>query len=118
MGTKRIWTCKGMIYKHVLPLSGLIGLVVGTSCTTYGVVSVLLLVPNSTYTKLSGSYGKLGKVVWYAPSWTLERFTTTPSTWGFHFPRLDFTPWVKYCPVMTLQTPSICCSFNVCSTMP
>jgi hypothetical protein len=66
MGTKKIWTSKGMIYKLVRPLSGLIGLMVATSCTIYGVVGVLLPIPISTYTKLGDSYRKLGKTIWYA----------------------------------------------------
>ncbi len=68
MGTKKNWTCKGMIYKLVPPPSGLISLVVATSCTTHGVVGVLLLVPISTYTKLSDLYWKSGKAIWYAHS--------------------------------------------------
>jgi hypothetical protein len=51
-----------MISKHVPPLSGLIGLVIG--CTTNGVTRTLLLVPISTYTKLGGSYLKSGKTIW------------------------------------------------------
>ncbi len=64
----KIWTCKGTISKHVPPLSGLIGLILATSCTTNVVVSILLLVLISTYTKLRGLYLKLGKVVWYTCS--------------------------------------------------
>jgi hypothetical protein len=44
-----------MIFKHVPPLSGLIGL--------DGVARILLLVPISTYTKLEGSYLKSRKAV-------------------------------------------------------
>jgi len=50
-----------MISKHVPPLSGLTGLI--TSCTTYGVVRTLLLVPISTYTKFKGSYLKSRKAI-------------------------------------------------------
>ncbi len=57
----KVWTSKGMISKLVPPLSGLIGLKIG--CTIDGVIGILLLVPISTYTKLRGSYLKLGKVV-------------------------------------------------------
>jgi hypothetical protein len=51
-----------MISKLVPPLSGLIGLVIG--CTIDGVVGILLFVIISTYTKLGGSYLKLGKTIW------------------------------------------------------
>ncbi len=60
---RKNWTCKGMISKHVLPLNGLTNLVVG--CTIDGVTNVLLLVPISTYMKLSGSYLKSRKAIWY-----------------------------------------------------
>jgi hypothetical protein len=50
-----------MISKHVPPLSGLSGLIIGY--TTNGIVGTLLLVPISTYTKLEGSYLKSRKVV-------------------------------------------------------
>jgi uncharacterized membrane protein len=52
-----------MISKLVPPLNGLIGLVMATCCTTYGVVRTLLLVPISINTKLGGSYLKLGKAI-------------------------------------------------------
>ncbi len=62
IGIIKVWTCKGMISKLVPPLKGLIGLV--TSCTIDGVAEILLLVSISTYTKLGGSYLKLGKAIW------------------------------------------------------
>jgi hypothetical protein len=52
---------KGMISKLVTPLSGLIGLIRGS--TVDGVAGTLLLVPISTNTKLNGLYLKLGKIV-------------------------------------------------------
>jgi hypothetical protein len=111
----KVWIGKGMILKLVPPLSGLTGLV--TSCTIDGVVGILLLVPISTYTKFGGSYLKSGKTSCRlvvrvdnsihqskptpychgsAPLWTLGWFATTPSTWGFYFPRLGFAPWIRY----------------------
>jgi hypothetical protein len=48
----KVWTCKGIISKHVPPLSGLIGLI--TSYTIDGIVGTLLVVPISTYTKFEG----------------------------------------------------------------
>ncbi len=48
----KIWTGKGMIYKLVPPLSGLIGLITG--CIIDGVAGTLLLVPISIDTKLGG----------------------------------------------------------------
>jgi hypothetical protein len=59
----KVWTCKGMISKHVIPLSGLIGFVITISCTTNGVARTLLLVPISIDTKLRGPYLKSSKVV-------------------------------------------------------
>jgi hypothetical protein len=50
-----------MISKLVTPLSGLIGLIRGS--TVDGVAGTLLLVPISTNTKLNGLYLKLGKIV-------------------------------------------------------
>jgi hypothetical protein len=61
IGIVKVWTSKGMIYKHVPPLSGLIGLV--TSCIIDGVVRIMLLVLVSTYTKLKGLYLKSRKAV-------------------------------------------------------
>jgi len=52
-----------MIFKPIPFLSGLIGLVVATNTTNGVVVSALILVPISTYTKLGGSYFKLGKAI-------------------------------------------------------
>ncbi len=37
----KVWTCKGMIYKHVPPFSKLTGLVMATSCITNGIVGIL-----------------------------------------------------------------------------
>jgi len=54
----KIKICKGMLSKHVPPLSGPIGLVMAIGCTTNGVVGILLLVPISTNTKLGGLYLK------------------------------------------------------------
>jgi hypothetical protein len=54
-----------MIFKLGQPLSGLTSLVMATCCTIDGVIGTLLLVLISTYTKLGGSYLKLGKSVWY-----------------------------------------------------
>jgi hypothetical protein len=54
-----------MISKHVPPLSGLTNLVMATSCTTYGVVGALLLVPISIDMKLWGSYLKSRKMIQY-----------------------------------------------------
>jgi hypothetical protein len=51
-----------MIFKPAPPFSGLINLVMVTSCTTYG---VLLLVPISTDTKLGGLYLKSRKTIQY-----------------------------------------------------
>ncbi len=59
----KMWIGKGMISKHVPPLSGLIGLVVATCCTTNGVASALVLVPISINTKLGGLNLKLREVV-------------------------------------------------------
>jgi hypothetical protein len=56
----KVWISKGMISKHVPPLSGLIGLVIGY--TTNGITGTMLLVPISTNTKLGVSYLKSGKV--------------------------------------------------------
>jgi hypothetical protein len=50
-----------MIFKHVPPLNGLIGLVTG--CTIDGIARTLLLVPISTNTKLNGLYLKLRKII-------------------------------------------------------
>jgi hypothetical protein len=52
-----------MIFKHVSPLSGVIGLVAATGCTIVGVVGVLLLFPISTYMKLGSSYLKSRKAI-------------------------------------------------------
>ncbi len=64
----KVWIGKGMIFKLVPPLNGLIGLVMVTSYTTNGVIRILLLVLISIDTKLKSSYLKLGEVVWYACS--------------------------------------------------
>jgi hypothetical protein len=59
---------KGMTFKHVPPLSVLIGLIMVTSCTIDGVVGAPLLVPISTNMKLSDSYLKSKKAIRYAYS--------------------------------------------------
>jgi hypothetical protein len=66
----KVWTCKGMISKPIPPFNGLIGLVLAIGYTTYGVIGTLLLVSILTYTKLGGSYLKLGKTVRYACSFS------------------------------------------------
>jgi hypothetical protein len=68
---EKIRTSKGVIYKHVPPLSGLIGLEMATCCTIDGIVGTLLLILISTYIKLRGSYLKSGKTVQYvwSSSW-------------------------------------------------
>ncbi len=105
----KVWIGKGMIFKHVPPLSGLTGLITG--CTIDGVSRILLLIPITIDTKLKGLYLKSRKqfdklaaqvdnfvhqseLTPYCPKfvllWILEQFAT-PSTWGFCFPRLGFT---------------------------
>ncbi len=50
----KVWTCKGMVSKHVPSFSRLTGLLRATSCTADGVAGILLLVPISIDTKLGG----------------------------------------------------------------
>ncbi len=59
----KVWTCKGIIFKHVPPLNGITSLVVTTCYILDGVVVAFLLVPISINTKLGGSYLKSRKVV-------------------------------------------------------
>ncbi len=59
----KVWTCKGMIFKHVPPFSGLTDLLITIGYTTNGVAGTLLLVLISTYTKLGGSYLKSRKAI-------------------------------------------------------
>jgi len=105
IGIIKVWTSKGMIS----PLSGLIGLI--TSCTIYGIVRTLLLIPISTNTKLGVCTWNLRKLfsrheaqvdnfihkdgptpysLESTPMWTLKQFSTTHSTWGFYFSRFHY----------------------------
>ncbi len=58
----KVWIGKGMISKHVPPLSGLIGLLIGYGID--GITGSLLMVPISINTKFGVSYLKSRKAVW------------------------------------------------------
>lgn len=62
IGMVKVWIGKGMIFKLIPPLKGLISLVTGY--TTYEVTGALLLVLISINIKLMGSYLKSKKMVW------------------------------------------------------